>query len=130
MAVKKRTVKLQGLSGITTFITDTENRYFNITDIPEELSTGRSSFKILGSSFLRENVVPIPFLVQRFPLKMELVDFQGRPIYMEPVFNYVEGQGIRVSIEVYDDVPEGTAELTILGEIDPAKVDFEIPQHN
>ena len=120
MAVKKRTVKLQGLSGITTFITDTENRYFNITDIPEELSTGRSSFKILGSSFLRENVV----------LKMELVDFQGRPIYMEPVFNYVEGQGIRVSIEVYDDVPEGTAELTILGEIDPAKVDFEIPQHN
>ena len=118
MAVTKRTVQLQGLSDVTTYITDSENRYFNITDIPEELSTGRSSFKILGSQFLRENVV----------LKMELVDFQGRPIYMEPVFNYVEGQGIRVSIEVYDDVPEGTAELTILGELDPTKVDFEIPQ--
>ena len=120
MAVRKKSVNKESINSISTFITEDglTSRYFNITDIPSELPLGKSSILIMGSKFLKENVV----------LKMEMLDNSGNPIYMEPVFDYSESGGIRVSIEVYDTVSPGVAELTILGELDPAKVDFEIPE--
>ena len=48
----------------------------------------------MGSRFLREDVV----------IKMELLDSAGNAVYLEPVVDYSESGGVRVSIIVYDDV--------------------------
>ena len=120
MAIKKRIAIEQNLDQVNTFIVDEGNisTYFNITDLPEELPMGRSSMLFMGSRFLKENVV----------IKIELKDNVGNPIYIEPVFGYKESQGIRVSIEVYDTTAAGSATLTVLGEIDPAKApELELP---
>ena len=117
--MRKKSVKLQNLNQVSTYLQEsgTVSEYFNVTDFAEEMPTGRSSFLILGSRFLKENV----------NIKIEIIDNQGNPVYVEPVFNYEEANGIRVSVEVYQDVSEGASTLTILGEVDPTKVDVDIP---
>ena len=77
--MRKKSVKLQNLNQITTYFEESGivSEYFNVTDFPEEVPTGRSSFLILGSSFLKENV----------NIKIEVLDNQGNPVYIEPVFN-------------------------------------------
>ena len=117
--MRKKSVKLQNLNQVSTYLQEsgTVSEYFNVTDFSEEMPTGRSSFLILGSRFLKENV----------NIKIEIIDNQGNPVYVEPVFNYEEANGIRVSVEVYQDVSEGASTLTILGEVDPTKVDVDIP---
>ena len=119
MSVKQRTVKLQNLNSVDTFTQETGavSEYFNVTDFPDELSTGRSSFLILGSQYLRQDV----------SIKIEILDNQGNPVYIEPVYSYEEGNGVRVSVEIYQDVSAGAATLTILGEVDPTTVDYDIP---
>ena len=67
---------------------------YNVSDFPEELPVWRSSFLIGGSNYLKENV----------SLKIELLDNLNNPIYIEPVFMYSEGGGVRVSVEVYNNV--------------------------
>jgi len=117
--VKQKSVKFQNLNAVDTFIQEngTVSEYFNVSDFPEEVPTGRSSFLLLGSQYLRDNV----------SIKIEILDNQGNPIYIEPVYLYEEGNGVRVSIEIYQDVSEGAASLTMLGEIDPDKVEIDIP---
>ena len=119
MSVKRKTARLQNLNQIATFVQEdgAVSQYFNVSDFPEELPVGRSSFLIGGSNYLKENV----------SLKIELLDNLGNPIYIEPVFMYSEGGGVRVSVEVYNSISQGAATLTILGELDPDKVDFLIP---
>ena len=119
MAVKKKQVFAAGLAQVNTFVTEESavSKYFNITDIPDELPLGKSSILIMGSKFLKEDVV----------LKMELIDNAGNAIYIEPVFDYTESNGVRVGIECYPDVAPGAATLTILAELDPEEVDFDIP---
>ena len=119
MAVRKKTAILQHLDEIDVFIDDTGivSEYFNITDIPSEIPIGKSSMLLMGSRYLKENIV----------IKVELLDNSGNAVYLEPVFDYTESGGVRVSIEVYEDTSPGTAMLTVLGELDPDKVDFSIP---
>ena len=69
MAVRKKTAILQHLDEIDVFMEDTGivSEYFNITDIPGELPIGRSSMLLMGSRYLKENVV----------IKDELLDNSG-----------------------------------------------------
>ena len=119
MAVKQKFVRPQELDQFNMLIEEqgAVSEYFNVTDCPEELPLCKSSLLLMGSRFLKENV----------NLKMELLDNTGNPVYLEPVYNYKETGGIRVGIEVYNSVAAGAATLTIIGEIDPDKVDFTIP---
>ena len=119
MAIKKKIAKLQNLSQVTTFIEESglTSEFFNIADIPSQFPIGKSSILIMGSRFLREDVV----------IKMELLDSAGNAVYLEPVVDYSESGGVRVSIIVYDDVAPGTATLTILGELDPIEFGEQIP---
>ena len=72
MAIKRKQVFDQGLSQIQTLISEEAavSKYFNITDVPNELPMGKSSMLIMGSKFLKDNVV----------IKMELIDNAGTPI--------------------------------------------------
>ena len=119
MAVIRRINKKQNLIDIPAFITEEgiDTKYFQIFGLPEEIPTGKSSFIVGGSPFLKSEV----------KLKLEILDSRGEVVYTEPVFGYRDGVNRRVSIEVYDASQAGEAVITLLGEIDPNKSDVFIP---
>ena len=119
MAVPRRKNEKQNLIEVPTLITEEgliDTKYFNVVGLKEELPTGKSSFLVGGSEFLKPNV----------KIKIEILDSQGNVIYTEPVRGYRENNLRRVSIEIYGDAVPGIATLTLLGEIDSTQVD--IPQ--
>jgi len=106
---------LQEESGILGDLTT--SKFFKISEFPSVLSTGNSSFLIEGSDFLKNDI----------ELKTELLDSAGNPIFHYAIPNYdKELPARRVAIEVYeDDIVNGVGSFTVLGELDPTKV--EIP---
>ena len=115
---------IENLAQVDVFVEDTQNEYFKVQDIPDTFVQGRSAFKIFGSDFLKPGV----------PLKIEILDKEGDSVYVQPVkYGQVSSPKLPyryISVEVYPppiNVP-GEAELVILGELDPSKVPFNIPQ--
>ena len=106
----------QGLQNFDGLIDTTDNEYFNISDFPDEVTLGNSSFLIEGSDLLRNDV----------ELKIEILDSAQNVIFTTPVDEYLEGKARRVSIEAYSETEPGPATLTILGELDPSKT--RVPQ--
>ena len=118
----KRLIK-ENLHLADVLVEDTNNDYFNVRDVPSTFTQGRSAFKIFGSDLLRQDV----------PLKIEMLDSVGNTIYATPVdlvgeetppfltYRYV-------AVEVYPPPINrpGLGLLTIVGEIDPDKVDVPI----
>ncbi|MBT4209145.1 hypothetical protein HOE22_12520, partial [Candidatus Woesearchaeota archaeon] len=119
MARQKRYNRKKDLLKVPVLIEETgiTSKYFQVYDVPEELPMGKSSFLIGGSQLL----------VGQIKLQIEIIDSQGGVIYTQPVFGYTEGTSKRIAIEVYEDTPPGRCQLVVLGEINPSKVDFNIP---
>ena len=121
--IARRLIK-QNLELVDVLIEDTTNEYFNVIELPTTFTQGRSAFKIFGSRFLKRGV----------PLKMEIIDSAGSTVYITPVD--LVGEEVPpylpyrfVTVEVYRPPVnhEGLGRLTILGELDPNEVDFNIP---
>ena len=113
MSVIRRFNKPQGLKDIDVLIEDDApiSLFFNVVEVPEVITQGKSSFLIGGSNLLKPEV----------EIKFEITnDDTGAVIYTEPVAGYLEGTSRRVSIEVYEDVDLfGDATLTVVGELNP-----------
>ena len=119
--IPRRRIK-ENLRELDVFIEDTNNSIFIVQELPDTFVQGRTAFKIFGSNFLKENI----------PLKIEILDRDGNPVWTQPV---IYGQKSSpslpyryISVEVYPppyNVP-GNAELTIVGELDDTK--FDIPR--
>ena len=107
MAKIEKFVFLQDLAHVQALITDSDpnSQYFRISDLPDVLTGGKNSFLINGSTVL----------VSTTEVKVELTDFNGNTVYLDPIKNYQEGLARVISIEVYEDTPPGPAVLTILG---------------
>ena len=129
MAIKRRQNKLQDLaasgivvnrvSGSIPFTHDGPNSpLFTISEIPDPVPQGKSSFLISGTELLKNKI----------EVKIEIIDSEGGVIYTEPVANYLEGNSRRVSIEVYDDTPPGPATLFVLAQVDPEEWEDETGQ--
>ena len=104
----------QGLQNFDVLIDarNDNNQYFNVSDFPDELTLGNSSFLIEGSELLRDNI----------ELKIEILDSSNNVIFTTPVDEYLEGRARRISIEAYNETEPGPATLTILGELNPTNV--------
>ena len=97
MSVPRRFNRPQGLANIDVLIEDDApiSLYFNVVEVPEVITQGKSSFLIGGSNLLKPQT----------EIKFEITnDNTGAVIYTEPVPNYLEGTSRSVSIEVYEDV--------------------------
>ena len=80
--------------------------FFEIVDFPEVLTGGKNVIKFRGDP---DN------LVDDSQIYIEILDYNGDPIYYE-VLNYLEKDGSRViSIWVYDDTPDGQANVYLAG---------------
>ena len=119
MAITKKYLQFQDLTSIDTFTIDNrpESIYFNIIDLEETIPGGRSTFQILGSKYLTPEV----------ELKIELIDRNGNPIYIEPIKYLGDKPSRHISVEIYKDTPTGVATLTILGSIERLADGTEIP---
>lgn len=118
--LRKSTSPYQGLKDFDVFVDTTDNKYFNVSDFPDELTLGNSSFLIEGSELLKTGVV----------LKMEILDSSNNVVFHTPVDEYLEGTARRVSIEAYSTTKSGPATLTILGELDPSKTNVPLSLQN
>ena len=119
MAVPKRKAEFLGLRDIDVFINDSTptSDYFNVYEVPEILTQGKSSFLIGGTDDLKPGI----------DIKIELIKNDSDDIiYLQPVMGHNEGGLRRVSIEVYDDTPPGVYTLYIVGELNPNKTN--VPQ--
>ena len=112
--LRKAENEFQGLKNFDVLIDvkNGNNQYFNVSDFPDELTLGNSSFLIEGSDLLKNDI----------DLKIEILDSDNKVIFTSPVDNYLEGKARRVSVEAYKETSPGPATLTILGELNPSKV--------
>jgi hypothetical protein len=102
-----KTIQKQNLSQYQVWIEDTDPKsaYFQLSQIPDVLTTGKNSFLIHGS----------PYLQDKTDIRVELIDSDGNSIFVLPIKNYNEGLARLISIEVYEDAAPGLATLILMG---------------
>jgi hypothetical protein len=119
MPRKKKYSSRQDLAKYRVLIDDTSenSKYFELAQIPEIITGGKSAFLVTGTDFLKKDSKVL----------VEIIDKDGFPVYTNPIPLYAEGLARIVSIEVYEDTPKGPATLTILGELSKLEDGTEIP---
>ena len=117
MAIVKKYNKLLDLDDIDVLVDENDkSKHIIVTDMPESMPQGKSSFLIETSPFMRPGV----------ELQMDFIDSEGASIYTEAVFEYLEGTARRVSVEIYSDTAPGIATLIIVGELEGVPEDNTI----
>ena len=106
----KRRRPYYGLKNLSTIsivdTTPTSDQFFNIVDFPEKLKAGKNLFKIKANAGT---------LVDNSKIHVEVLDYNGQPIYYE-IISYAEHDGTRVvSIWIYPETPPGNATVFVAG---------------
>ena len=123
MAVIKKTLFPKNLDKFAVLVNDTQSdsKYFKITELPDTFTGGKNAFLIAGS----EHLVPDT------KIQIEIKSADGNIIYHEPgeglisssingetfVTEYYEGVSKVVAVYIYPDTSYGPCTLTILGEL-------------
>ena len=83
-------------------------RYFDIVNFPEVVSRGKTSFLIGGTPSLKTSTV----------IKVEVLDSNGEPIYVEPIDASYSSAGYKpISIVSYGGEAQGRCKLIIVAEL-------------
>ena len=112
MAVIKKTLFDEHLEKINVLVndTDSDSKYFKITELPGTFTGGKNAFLIQGSNYLVGDTL----------VKIQIKDSKGDIIYYEPgqgIPEYYEGTSKVVSVYIYPDTAYGPCTITILGEL-------------
>jgi len=87
----------------------TSNRLFGIVDFPDKLTAGKNLFKIR-----MQNVR----FVDNCKVYIDIVDYNGDPIYYEPL-NYLEKDGTRVvAVYIYPETCPGVATVNVAARLE------------
>jgi hypothetical protein len=109
--MKRKETVYKGLDTFDVFFTDTSLTspdVFQITEFPSRLTAGKNLIKLKGH--------PTNLRIGSY-LNIEILDYNGDPIYYE-VVNYLDEDKSRViALYVYDDTSPGTATITLIGEL-------------
>ena len=108
--MERKKVVYKGLEFIPVFFDDTSltsPEYFQISEFPLRLTAGKNLFKLRGNP---NN------LKTGGALGIEVLDYNGDPIYSE-VVNYIDEDKSRViAIYIYDDTSPGDCTITLVAE--------------
>ena len=106
---RKKTV-YKGLQFIDVWYTDTSLTspdYFRISEFPTRLTAGKNLFKLLGNTTT---------LKVGGYLNLEILDYNGDPIYYE-IVDYIDEDTSRViAIYIYEDTSPGDCTITLIAE--------------
>lgn len=111
-------------------VTDTSpfsDDFFNIIQFPERLTSGKNLFKLRANSNR---------FVNNSQIHIEVLDYNGNPIYYEPL-QYIEKDGTRViAIYIFPDTAPGLATVYLAGRVRsagaeelPSSRDFNSPNN-
>jgi hypothetical protein len=117
----KKIRKFEGLNELPVYVEDNSELspvYFNITQLPKTLHAGKNLIRLKG--------VPDALKVGS-AVSIEILDFNGQPIYWEVSKFLYEDNSRILSVWIYEDTPPGQAILTIMGEIERGPNGEEIP---
>ena len=108
--MRKKEAVYKGLQFIDVWFTDTSltsPEYFQISEFPTRLTAGKNLFKLRGN--------PNSLKVGSY-LNIEVLDYNGDPVYSE-VINYIDEDKSRViAIYIYEDTSPGDCTITLVGE--------------
>ena len=108
--MKRKQTVYRGLEFIPVYFEDnslTSPEYFQITEFPTKLTAGKNLFKLRGH--------PTNLRVGG-ALGIEILDYNGDPIYYE-VIDYIDEDKSRViSIYIYEETPPGDCTITLIAE--------------
>jgi len=110
----------QGLQEFDVLIEDTNptSDYFQVTEFPETIPGGKSFFKISAAAGL---------LRSDSEIRVEVLDSNGEVIYTEYPDFVDESDRRIISMFVYDNIPPGSAVVTILGEAEKFTDETSVP---
>jgi hypothetical protein len=108
--MKRKETVYKGLEFIDVYFTDTSATspdYFQISEFPLRLTAGKNLFKLRGN--------PTNLKVGGV-LNLEVLDYNGNPIYTE-VVNFLDEDKSRViAIYIYEDTSPGDCTITLIAE--------------
>ena len=108
--MKRKEAIYKGLRDIPVYFEDTSLTspdYFQITEFPLRLTAGKNLFKLRGHP---------TNLKLGGPIGLEILDYNGNPIYYE-IVNYLDEDKSRViAIYIYTDTSPGDCTITIIAE--------------
>ena len=108
--MKRKEAVYKGLQFIDTWQTDTSltsPNFFQISEFPTRLTAGKNLFKLRGH--------PTNLKVGGY-LNIEILDYNGDPVYHE-VVNYIDEDKSRViAIYIYEDTSPGDCTITLVAE--------------
>jgi len=108
--MKRKETVFKGLEFIPIYFEDntlTSPEYFQITEFPSKLTAGKNLIKLRGHP---TNLKPGGVL------SVEILDYNGDPIYHE-IVNYLDDDKSRViAIYVYEETPPGDCSITLVAE--------------
>jgi hypothetical protein len=108
--MKRKEAVYKGLQFATVWFEDTSSTspdYFQISEFPTRITAGKNLFKLRGNP---TSLRPGSFL------NIEVLDYNGNPIYSE-VIDFIDDDKSRVvAIYVYDETSPGNCTITLIGE--------------
>ena len=108
--MKRKEAVYKGLEFIPTYFEDTSltsPEYFQITEFPNKLTAGKNLFKLRGHP---TNLEPGGVLA------VEVLDYNGDPIYSE-VIDFIDDDKSRIiAIYIYEETSPGDCTITLLAE--------------
>jgi hypothetical protein len=108
--MKRKEIIYKDLQNTPVYVEDTSldsPDYFQITEFPTQFTAGKNSFRFKGN--------PDAF-VYGSPIDIEIIDFNGEPIYYEVVDYLTDDGSIIISIYVYEETPSGACTVTMIGQ--------------
>jgi len=116
--MKRKEAVYKGLQYIPVFLEDnslTSPDYFQITEFPTRLTAGKNLFKLRGN--------PTNLRVGS-RLDIEVLDYNGDPIYCEVVDFIDEDKSRVIAIYVYEDTSPGDCTITLVASVNKALTDL------
>ena len=112
MAIRKTAFR-KNLLGVYDYLTIDEqpfsDGFFNVVEFPDKLKAGKNLFKIRTNNNI---------FVDNSEIHVEALDFNGDPIYVEPL-SYIEKDGTRViAVYIYPDTSPGLARIYLAGRLE------------
>ena len=117
--MKRKETIYKGLQFIDVYYVDqtlTSPDFFQITEFPTQLTAGKNLIKLKGH--------PDNLAVNSF-LNVEILDFNGDPIYHE-IVNYIDDDRSRIiAIYIYSETAPGDCTITLLAEATNVPIDWQ-----
>jgi len=117
--MKRKEAVYKGLQFTSVWLEDTSLTspdYFQITEFPTRLTSGKNLFKLRGH--------PTNLRVGGY-LNIEILDYNGDPIYHE-VVDYIDDDKSRViSIYIYEETSPGDCTITLLAEAENVPTEWK-----